>query len=275
MKVLYVEDNPANVFLVKRVARMGSHDIINYIDGDQALLKFDSIDPDLVLMDIQLAGTKSGLDVVRELRERGVETPIIAVTAYAMVGDKERCIEAGCTDYMAKPLAIPKLVELFAHHQEIADEKAAKTDSKADDVATTDAPQADTSVEIAPVNEAKAPVVSDSDNPETETAAPSEPVTAVAKEDEAPSTVTHTTNDVTIEDDSDETLPLKPSEMKQALSATSENDTEKPSEAAVVAEVVSSDNEDISVESTKPATPETVAVQNKVELPPEKEHDKV
>ncbi|MGJ3240304.1 MAG: response regulator [Anaerolineae bacterium] len=118
MKILYVEDNPANVFLVKRVARMGSHEIINYIDGNQALRKFDEINPDLVLMDIQLAGDKSGLDVVRELRSRGVQTPIIAVTAYAMVGDRERCIEAGCDDYLAKPLPIPRLVEIFQSYQE-------------------------------------------------------------------------------------------------------------------------------------------------------------
>lgn len=118
MKVLYVEDNPANVFLVKRVAKMGQHEIVNYIDGGQALNNFDEINPDLVLMDIQLAGDKSGLDVVRELRERGVKTPIIAVTAYAMVGDKERCLEAGCNDYLPKPLPIPRLVEIFQHYND-------------------------------------------------------------------------------------------------------------------------------------------------------------
>ena len=120
MKILYVEDNPANVFLVKRVARMGNHEIINYIDGDKALEKYSEIAPDLVLMDIQLAGNKSGLDVVKSLREKGVKTPIIAVTAYAMVGDKERCIEAGCDDYLAKPLPIQRLVEMFKSYSESA-----------------------------------------------------------------------------------------------------------------------------------------------------------
>ena len=130
MKVLYVEDNPANVFLVKRVARMGNHEIINYIDGNQALSKFEEISPDLVLMDIQLAGDKSGLDVVKELRSRGVKTPIIAVTAYAMVGDKERCIEAGCDDYLAKPLPIPRLVEMFKEYSEAASSKAPAVEAK-------------------------------------------------------------------------------------------------------------------------------------------------
>jgi CheY-like chemotaxis protein len=116
MRVLYVEDNPANVFLVKRVARMGKHEIINYIDGGQALKKFNDIKPDLILMDIQLAGDIGGLDVVRQLRARGVTTPIIAVTAYAMVGDKERCLEAGCDDYLAKPLPVQQLVQIFENY---------------------------------------------------------------------------------------------------------------------------------------------------------------
>ncbi|MEO0594733.1 MAG: response regulator, partial [Chloroflexota bacterium] len=88
------------------------------------------IAPDLVLMDIQLAGEKTGLDVVRVLRGRGVTIPIIAVTAYAMVGDRERCIEAGCDDYMAKPLAIPRLLELFQTYGTKSD-KPAKSSDKA------------------------------------------------------------------------------------------------------------------------------------------------
>ncbi|HEX2622161.1 MAG TPA: response regulator, partial [Phototrophicaceae bacterium] len=62
MRILYVEDNPANLFLVKRVARMGGHEVINYIDGEDALANFIKDKPDLVLMDIQLAGELSGLD---------------------------------------------------------------------------------------------------------------------------------------------------------------------------------------------------------------------
>lgn len=116
MRILYVEDNPANVFLVKRVAKMGRHEIINFIDGGEAIRKYDDVNPDLVLMDIQLVGETSGLEVVKQLRGRGVTTPIIAVTAYAMVGDKERCMEAGCNDYLAKPLPIPRLIEIFQEY---------------------------------------------------------------------------------------------------------------------------------------------------------------
>ncbi|MCU0499790.1 MAG: response regulator [Anaerolineae bacterium] len=116
MRILYVEDNPANLFLVKRVAKMGGHEVINYIDGEDALANFDKDRPDLVLMDIQLAGELTGLQVVQRLREQGHRTPIIAVTAYAMLGDRERFLAAGCDDYIAKPLPIPRLVELLDHY---------------------------------------------------------------------------------------------------------------------------------------------------------------
>ncbi len=113
MRILYVEDNPANLSLVQRVARIGNHNVISYMNGTSALENFERDNPDLVLMDIQLPGSLTGLDVVRRLRARGYQTPIIAVTAYAMVGDRERCLEAGCDDYMAKPLPVADLIAMF------------------------------------------------------------------------------------------------------------------------------------------------------------------
>lgn len=125
MRILYVEDNMVNVSLVRRIAR--GDELINYIDGEEALKNFDRDNPDLILMDIQLAGKMTGLDVVRELRKQGCRLPIIAVTAYAMVGDRERCIEAGCDDYIAKPLPIPVLLELFQNRRQELAEKPADT----------------------------------------------------------------------------------------------------------------------------------------------------
>ncbi len=116
MRIMYVEDNPANVFLIRRVAKEGNHEVFSFIDGVEALEKFEEVNPDLVLMDIQLSGELNGLEVVRRLRAAGHEVPIIAVTAYAMVGDKERCLEAGCTDYVAKPLPVAQLVEMFRQY---------------------------------------------------------------------------------------------------------------------------------------------------------------
>jgi two-component system cell cycle response regulator DivK len=116
MRILYVEDNPANLFLVQRVARIGNHEIINYTDGQTALDRFATDKPDLVLMDVQLPGLLTGLDVVKALRDAGHRVPIIAVTAYAMMGDKERCIEAGCDGYMAKPMPVSDLVEVMKRY---------------------------------------------------------------------------------------------------------------------------------------------------------------
>lgn len=116
MRIVYVEDNIANVHLVKRVARMGKHEVINYIDGMDAFNNFATDNPDLVLMDIQLAGELTGIEVVKKLRDKGFQAPIYAVTAYAMVGDRERCMEAGCTGYISKPIPIPDLVKLFAQY---------------------------------------------------------------------------------------------------------------------------------------------------------------
>jgi CheY-like chemotaxis protein len=116
MRILYVEDNPANLFLVQRIARMDNHEVINYTNGETAIERFERDRPDLVLMDLQLEGKMTGLDVVKALRAAGHQIPIIAVTAYAMMGDKERCLEAGCTAYIAKPIPVGDLVELIKRY---------------------------------------------------------------------------------------------------------------------------------------------------------------
>lgn len=125
MRIMYVEDNSANISLLLRVARMGGHEVLNYHDGEVALERFAGDNPDLVLMDLQLAGSMGGLDVVRELRKRGVQTPIVAVTAYAMMGDRERCLEAGCDAYLSKPLPIAELVDMVQRFQDETDAKRA------------------------------------------------------------------------------------------------------------------------------------------------------
>jgi two-component system cell cycle response regulator DivK len=118
MKIMYVEDNPANISLLQRIARMGGHEVINYTNGETALSNFEKDHADLVLMDLQLEGRFGGLDVVKQLRARGFKTPIVAVTAYAMVGDRERCIEAGCDSYLSKPLPVAELVEMVQIYEQ-------------------------------------------------------------------------------------------------------------------------------------------------------------
>ena len=145
MRILYVEDNPANLFLVQRVARMGNHEVVTYTEGQPALDHFKDDKPDLVLMDIQLSGILNGLDVVKALRAAGHKTPIVAVTAYAMSGDREKCMEAGCDGYLSKPLPVGELVELFRRYEPAA---AAKPVEVAAPAAPVTAPSA--SMTVAP-----------------------------------------------------------------------------------------------------------------------------
>jgi CheY-like chemotaxis protein len=110
---LYVEDNEPNLRLVERVARMGAHRLTALVDGQAALDLVAQREPDLMIVDVQLRGGLDGLTVVRRLREGGATLPIIAVTAYAMSGDRDRCMAAGCDAYLPKPIPIPELVELI------------------------------------------------------------------------------------------------------------------------------------------------------------------
>ena len=116
MRILYVEDNQANLFLVQRVARMGGHEVITYSTGESALANFDSDKPNLILMDIQMP-VMDGIEATRRLRAdpRFQFVPIIALTALAMPGDRERCIQAGASEYISKPVSLKQLVQMIDH----------------------------------------------------------------------------------------------------------------------------------------------------------------
>ncbi|MBN1678985.1 MAG: response regulator [Anaerolineae bacterium] len=127
MKILYAEDNETNQALVERVARARNHTILFRDEGEGALeILAQDPDIDLVLLDIELAGSLSGLDVVKTLRGRGDSRPIVAVTAYAMMGDRERMLSAGCDQYLPKPLVISDLLALIDEYDVRAIQAAAQ-----------------------------------------------------------------------------------------------------------------------------------------------------
>ncbi|HRY45174.1 MAG TPA: response regulator [Thermoanaerobaculia bacterium] len=103
--VLVVEDNEQNLYLVRFLLEGAGWHVVAAPDGPRALEEARSGRFELVLLDIQLPGM-DGHAVARELRRipalDGV--PIVAVTSYAMLGDRERCLEAGCTGYVEKPI---------------------------------------------------------------------------------------------------------------------------------------------------------------------------
>jgi two-component system cell cycle response regulator DivK len=113
-KVLCVEDNSVNMLLVSRIVEAEGHDLVQAEDGYKAQTILDGMTPDIILLDINLPGI-SGLDLARKFKanERLAPVPLIATTAQVLVGDRERCLEAGCDDYLPKPLDIRKLREVL------------------------------------------------------------------------------------------------------------------------------------------------------------------
>ena len=114
-KILIVEDNPQNMRLIEMVLKAKGYALLKATDGEEALDVALRKRPDLILMDIQLPKL-SGLEVTRRLRKTSAfsHIPIIAITAYAMKGDKEKIINAGCDAYLSKPFHTHELTEVIA-----------------------------------------------------------------------------------------------------------------------------------------------------------------
>ena len=115
LHVLVAEDCPANQMLAVRLLEKRGHTAVVAQDGREALTAFDLGRFDVVLMDVQMPGM-NGFEVTAAIRERerltGEHTPIIAMTAYAIRGDRERCLAAGMDRYLAKPIVAARLVEV-------------------------------------------------------------------------------------------------------------------------------------------------------------------
>jgi len=104
-KILIVEDNPRNMRLMEMALSVRNYTLLKATDGEAALDMVTRERPDLIIMDIQLP-KMNGLEVTRKLRDNPAfsHIPIIAVTAYAMKGDREKVIESGCDAYLSKPI---------------------------------------------------------------------------------------------------------------------------------------------------------------------------
>ncbi len=110
-KILLVEDNEMNRDMLSRRLLKKGYDLVMAMDGEQAIEMARSESPDLILMDISLPGL-DGWEATRRLKAMA-ETqaiPVIALTAHAMAGDREKCLEAGCDDYDTKPVEFSRLL---------------------------------------------------------------------------------------------------------------------------------------------------------------------
>ncbi len=115
--VLYIEDNPANRLLVKRILTSRNYEIIEATDGVTGLQKIRELKPKLVLLDIDLP-QMDGVEVITHVRadKEICDIIVVALTASTNEGDRERFIAAGCTDYLPKPVNVQGLIDIVEEY---------------------------------------------------------------------------------------------------------------------------------------------------------------
>lgn len=111
-KILYVEDNEDNVYMLSRRLAKHGYDIAVAADGEKGVEAARSERPDLILMDLSLP-VLSGWDAARRLKasEETRSIPIIALSAHALEGEREKAIDAGCDEFETKPVDLARLLE--------------------------------------------------------------------------------------------------------------------------------------------------------------------
>lgn len=115
--IMIIDDNPINLKLEKILLTVEGYDIRTATDAEEALTVLASFKPKLILMDLQLPGM-TGLELTQKLKSdmKYKDIIILAVTAYAMKGDKEKALAAGCDGYIAKPIDTKSLPNVIANY---------------------------------------------------------------------------------------------------------------------------------------------------------------
>jgi len=110
-KILLVEDNEMNRDMLSRRLQRRSYEVVIAVDGQAGMALAQAEAPDLILMDMSLP-VMDGWEATRQLKAASetMAIPVIALTAHAMSGDREKAMEAGCDDYDAKPIDLPRLL---------------------------------------------------------------------------------------------------------------------------------------------------------------------
>ena len=131
-RILYIEDNKMNLRLVRRLLTAYGYILIESENGLDGIAVADRERPDLILMDINLPGI-DGIEATARLKQNPdlAHIPIIALTAAAMKGDRERILAAGCNDYMTKPIDTTLLLETVRRYIDAGEPKLAEIASKA------------------------------------------------------------------------------------------------------------------------------------------------
>ncbi len=118
--VLVAEDEHANRLLIKTLLEKEGLQVTVVQDGDRAVEQALAQPFDLILMDIQMP-VVNGLEATKTLRQNDISVPIIALTAHAMRGDRDKCIDAGCNDYIPKPVDPAQLRRILTKYLSTAD----------------------------------------------------------------------------------------------------------------------------------------------------------
>jgi len=104
-RILIVEDNEKNMYLISFLLKKNGYEVLEAWTGEEGVELAIKERPDLIIMDIQLPGI-DGLEATKRIRESEADgkIPIVALTSYAMTGDREKALNAGCTGYLEKPI---------------------------------------------------------------------------------------------------------------------------------------------------------------------------
>jgi CheY-like chemotaxis protein len=113
--VIVAEDEDANFLLLTEYLEPTEIQIIHASDGHELLELLKKDEPDIILLDMKMP-KMSGFEVISKIRQLNKSVPIIAQTAYTMIGDKDKIIKAGCNDYISKPIEENKLIEKMSQY---------------------------------------------------------------------------------------------------------------------------------------------------------------
>ena len=116
-RVLYIEDNEQNLYLVTFILEAKGYEVFQARSGEEGLSLAEQCDPELILLDIQLP-EMDGYEIARRLRRNPglAKIPLVAVTSYAMAGDREKALASGCDGYIEKPINPETFVAQIEHH---------------------------------------------------------------------------------------------------------------------------------------------------------------
>lgn len=111
-KILYVEDNEDNIYMLKSRLERRGFSVVVAMDGEQAVEMAEAEDPALIVMDLSLPNV-DGWEATRRLKanDKTQHIPVVALSAHAMVGDRETALDAGCDDYDTKPVEFQRLLD--------------------------------------------------------------------------------------------------------------------------------------------------------------------